>query len=181
MWSGFFVTVVTPVLSNQRAAVLRQGGHVLGRRFRYYVPDFSGRTVVQTPLIVRWVSLFFLPALSVIWVSLYSCRCLLLLYLMVVWFWASFWWVLFSSDRDDSFIKLHEAFSVLFAARLRILHMLVCLSWNGNYNGFDLIGLNFLYAVFRSVGVWCFLTTVAFFALFSRSSVRWNICILSAI
>jgi hypothetical protein len=36
--------------------------------------------------------------------------------------------VLFSSDRDDSFIKLHEAFSVLFAARLRIVHMLVCLS-----------------------------------------------------
>ena len=50
---GFSVTVVTPVLSNQRAAVLRQGGHVLSRQFRYYVPDFSGRTVVQTPLTVR--------------------------------------------------------------------------------------------------------------------------------
>jgi hypothetical protein len=44
---------VTPVLSNQRAAVLRQGGHVLSRRFRYYVPDFSGRMVVQTPIIER--------------------------------------------------------------------------------------------------------------------------------
>jgi uncharacterized membrane protein len=74
---------------------------------------------------------------------------LLLLYLMMVWLWASFWWVLFSSDRDDSFIKLHEAFSVLFAARLRIVHMLVCLSWNGNYNGFDLIGLIFLMLSFE--------------------------------
>ena len=51
--------------------------------------------------------------------------------------------MLLSSDRDDSFIKLHEAFSVLFAARLRIVHMFVCLSWNGNYNGFDFIVLNF--------------------------------------
>ena len=48
-----FITAVTPVLSDQRAAVLRQGGHVLSRRFRYYVPDFSGRMVVQTPIIVR--------------------------------------------------------------------------------------------------------------------------------
>ncbi len=47
------ITAVTPVLSDQRAAVLRQGGHVLSRRFRYYVPDFSGRTVVQTPITVR--------------------------------------------------------------------------------------------------------------------------------
>ncbi len=53
MTGVFSVTVVTPVLSNQRAAVLRQGGHVLSRHFRYYVPDFSGRTVVQTPLTVR--------------------------------------------------------------------------------------------------------------------------------
>jgi hypothetical protein len=48
-----FVTAVTPVLSDQRDAVLRQGGHVLSRRFRYYVPDFSGRVVVQTPITVR--------------------------------------------------------------------------------------------------------------------------------
>jgi hypothetical protein len=48
-----FITAVTPVLSDQRGAVLRQGGHVLSRRFRYYVPDFSGRVVVQTPIIVR--------------------------------------------------------------------------------------------------------------------------------
>ncbi len=51
--TGVFVTAVTPVLSNQRAAVLRQGGHVLSQRFRYYVPDFSGQVVVQTPIIVR--------------------------------------------------------------------------------------------------------------------------------
>ena len=49
----FFITAVTPVLSDQRGAVLRQGGHVLSRRFRYYVPDFSGKVVVQTPIIVR--------------------------------------------------------------------------------------------------------------------------------
>jgi hypothetical protein len=48
-----FITAVTPVLSDQRAAVLRQGGHVLSRCVRYYVPDFSGRLVVQTPIIVR--------------------------------------------------------------------------------------------------------------------------------
>jgi hypothetical protein len=48
-----FITAVTPVLSDQRGAVLRQGGHVLSRCFRYYVPDFSGRVVVQTPIIVR--------------------------------------------------------------------------------------------------------------------------------
>ncbi len=47
------ITAVTPVLSDQRGAVLRQGGHVLSRRFRYYVPDFSGKVVVQTPIIVR--------------------------------------------------------------------------------------------------------------------------------
>jgi hypothetical protein len=48
-----FIIAVTPVLSDQRGAVLRQGGHVLSRRFRYYVPDFSGKVVVQTPVIVR--------------------------------------------------------------------------------------------------------------------------------
>ena len=51
--TGIFVTAVTPVLSDQRAAVLRQGGHVLSRCFRYYVPDFPGRLIVQTPIIVR--------------------------------------------------------------------------------------------------------------------------------
>ena len=51
--TGTFITGVTPVLSDQRAAVLRQGGHVLSRCFRYYVPDFSGKVVVQTPIIVR--------------------------------------------------------------------------------------------------------------------------------
>ncbi len=49
----FVFTVVTLVLSNQRTAVVRQGGHVLSRRFRYYVPDVSGRIVVQTPITVR--------------------------------------------------------------------------------------------------------------------------------
>ncbi len=44
-----------------------------------------------------------------------------------------------SSDRDDSFIKLHEAFSVLFAARVRIVFMLVFINRNGNYDGFDLL------------------------------------------
>ncbi len=46
------------MLSDQRGAVLRQGGHVLSRRFRYYVPDFSGKVVVQTPIIVRLVLIF---------------------------------------------------------------------------------------------------------------------------
>ncbi len=146
MWSGFFVTVVTPVLSNQRAAVLRQGGHVLSRWFRYYVPDFSGRTVVQTPLTVRWVPMYtfyvfhwlFLRFRFLYILVAVGCCCILGDGLVL-----SSWWVLFSSDRDDSFIKLHGAFSVLFAARLRIVYMLVSISWNGNYNGSDLIVLNF--------------------------------------
>ncbi len=68
--------------------------------------------------------------------------------------------MLFSSDRDDSFIKLHEAFSVLFAARFRIVHMLVSISKNRNYNGFDLIVLKFPYAYvlsFRCVAVFLLL------------------------
>ena len=56
-----------------------------------------------------------------------------------------------SSDRDDSFIKLHEAFSVLFAARVRIVRMLVYLSRNENNNGFDLVGLNFFSLEYRRV------------------------------
>ena len=47
------ITAVTPVLSDQRGAVLRRGGHVLSRCFRYYVPDFAGKVLVQTPIIVR--------------------------------------------------------------------------------------------------------------------------------
>jgi hypothetical protein len=53
IFDSIFITAVTPVLSDQRGAVLRQGGHVLSRRFRYYVPDFSGKVVVQTPIFVR--------------------------------------------------------------------------------------------------------------------------------
>jgi len=49
----FVFIVVTPVLSNQRTAVVQQGGHVLSRQFRYYVPDVSGRIVVHTPITVR--------------------------------------------------------------------------------------------------------------------------------
>ena len=56
-----------------------------------------------------------------------------------------------SSDRDDSFIKLPKAFSVLFAARLRIVRVLVCLSRNENNNGFDLVGLNFFSLEYRRV------------------------------
>ena len=48
-----FITAVTPVLSDQRGAVLRQGGHVLSRCFRYYVPDFSRKVDVQSPITVR--------------------------------------------------------------------------------------------------------------------------------
>ncbi len=66
---------MTPVLSGQRAAVLQQGGHVLSRQFRYYVLDFFGRMVVQTPIIVRGVSIFifhfFLLVLSAVSVSLF--------------------------------------------------------------------------------------------------------------
>ncbi len=56
-----------------------------------------------------------------------------------------------SSDRDDSFIKLHEASSVLFAARVRIVRMLVYLSRNENNNGFDFVGPNFFSLEYRRV------------------------------
>ncbi len=53
---------------------------------------------------------------------------------------------------DDSFIKLHEASFVLFAARVRIVRLLVSISWNGNYNGFDLL---LKYSFFSlGIGVW---------------------------
>ena len=47
------VTAVAPVWTDQRVYALRLGGHVLNRHFRYYIPEFSGRIVVQTPLAVR--------------------------------------------------------------------------------------------------------------------------------
>ncbi len=50
-----------------------------------------------------------------------------------------------------SFIKLHLASSVLFAVRLHVVYMLVCLSWNGIYSGFDLIVLNFFFSEYRRV------------------------------
>jgi hypothetical protein len=56
-----------------------------------------------------------------------------------------------SSDRDDSFIKLPKAFSVLFAARLRIVRVVVCLSRNENNNGFDLVGLNIFSLEYKRV------------------------------
>ena len=45
------------MLVDQRYYASRLGGHVLSRHFRYYIPEFSGRIVVQTPIVVRWVSL----------------------------------------------------------------------------------------------------------------------------
>ncbi len=51
--TGFYVTAVSPVWTDQRFYAMRLGGHVLSRHFRYYVPEFSGQIVVQTPIIVR--------------------------------------------------------------------------------------------------------------------------------
>ncbi len=50
--------------------------------------------------------------------------------------------------RWYSFIKLHGHRFVLYEACSCIVHMLVCLSWNGNYKGFDLIVLTFLLVCF---------------------------------
>ncbi len=49
----FCVTAVAPVLVDQRYHAMRLGGHVLSRHFRYYIPEFSGQIVVQTPIAVR--------------------------------------------------------------------------------------------------------------------------------
>ncbi|MFN9952631.1 MAG: hypothetical protein ACK55I_05980, partial [bacterium] len=52
--TGFFIfTAVAPMWTDQRFYALRLGGHVLSRHFRYYIPEFSGQIVVQTPIIVR--------------------------------------------------------------------------------------------------------------------------------
>jgi hypothetical protein len=48
-----YVIAVAPVLVDQRYYALRLGGQVLSRHFRYYIPEFSGRIVVQTPIAVR--------------------------------------------------------------------------------------------------------------------------------
>jgi hypothetical protein len=78
-----------------------------------------------------------------------------LYYAWLTWFYCSAGFLLFfnklSSDRDDSFIKLPKAFSVLFAARLRIMRVLVSLSRNENNNGFDLVGLNFFSLEYKRV------------------------------
>ena len=47
------VTAVAPMWTGQRFYALRLGGHVLSQHFRYYIPEFSGQIVVQTPIIVR--------------------------------------------------------------------------------------------------------------------------------
>jgi hypothetical protein len=49
----FNVTAVAPMWTDQRFHALRLGGHVLSRHFRYYIPEFSGQIVVQTPIVVR--------------------------------------------------------------------------------------------------------------------------------
>ena len=49
---GLF-TAVAPMWTDQRFYALRLGGHVLSRHFRYYIPEFSGQIVVQTPVVVR--------------------------------------------------------------------------------------------------------------------------------
>jgi hypothetical protein len=49
----FNVIAVAPMWTDQRFHALRLGGHVLSRHFRYYIPEFSGQIVVQTPVIVR--------------------------------------------------------------------------------------------------------------------------------
>ena len=50
---AYYVTAFAPLWTDQRLLALRMGGHVLSRNFRYYVPDVSGRIVVQTPITVR--------------------------------------------------------------------------------------------------------------------------------
>jgi hypothetical protein len=46
-------TAFAPLWTDQRLLALRMGGHVLSRHFRYYVPDVSGQSTVQTPVVVR--------------------------------------------------------------------------------------------------------------------------------
>jgi hypothetical protein len=49
----YYVTAFAPLWTDQRLLALRMGGHVLSRNFRYYVPDVSGQSTVQTPVVVR--------------------------------------------------------------------------------------------------------------------------------
>jgi hypothetical protein len=50
---AYYVTAFAPLWTDQRLLALRMGGHVLSRHFRYYVPDVSGQSTVQTPVVVR--------------------------------------------------------------------------------------------------------------------------------
>ena len=49
----FNVIALAPMWTDQRFQALRLGGHVMSRHFRYYIPEFSGQIVVQTPVVVR--------------------------------------------------------------------------------------------------------------------------------
>ncbi len=51
--TGYDVTALAPMWTDQRFFALRMGGHALSRHFWYYVPEFSGKGTVQTPVIVR--------------------------------------------------------------------------------------------------------------------------------
>ena len=57
LWLGLkpvsYVTAFAPLWTDQRLLAVRMGGHVLSRHFRYYVPDVSGQSTVQTPVVVR--------------------------------------------------------------------------------------------------------------------------------
>ena len=59
--------------TDQRFHALRLGGHVLSRHFRYYIPEFSGQIVVQTPIVVRWVFTFFFLLLVLVILRLWLC------------------------------------------------------------------------------------------------------------
>ena len=126
--------------TDQRFLALRMGGHVLSRHFRYYVPDVSGQSTVQTPVVVRWVLIPFLYylCLLLLWFwflcifSAAGCWCMLdgsaswccsggLSSLRwSTWFGAcwvtAFLCYLLSSNRDDSVQK--TAASLPFAARI---------------------------------------------------------------
>ena len=178
--------------TDQRFLALRMGGHVLSRHFRYYVPDVSGQSTVQTPVVVRWVliALFVLLCSLFLWLQFHcifaAVGCCWMLDGLASWYyfgglsflswstWFGACWVtaslcyLLSSNRDDSFQKIKASLPFCRANCARTVCTCMCLlcflSKNENNNGFGTIGLGFL---FLTKSVWRIFILLLYFALFS--------------
>ena len=159
--------------TDQRFYALRLGGHVLSRHFRYYIPEFSGRIVVQTPLAVRWVSLI---------ISLFFSLCDFLWFLLLLFSCWCYSQVL-SSNSDDSFINSNMCRSICCWPCWLLFRVLVFLNLIlENMVGFAMVF--FLLSYILGVGRCYFRCVVVVLVIFFWISCYlscWCICELRAI